>query len=154
MGPIPARYFWPGFCTALLCMSIGVGVVAIKAANSDGGAEIVESGDMDEQVRGGNEYGWSIEVVASQSSPDGERVPVQIVVWSSEQSPLGGLEGKVQLRDPSKAGVVDESTLIPVEDRPGVYRAQLAIDRDGIWDFVVDLEDGERQTTTRVRDSI
>jgi nitrogen fixation protein FixH len=154
MGPIPARYFWPGLCIALLSFSVGVGVIAIKAANSDGGAEIVESGDMDKQIREGNEYGWSIEVVASQSAPDGGRVPVQIVVRSSEDSPLGGLEGSIQLRDPSKSGVVDESKLTPVEDRPGVYRAELPIDRDGVWDFVVDLDDGERQTTTRIRESI
>lgn len=154
MGPIPARYFWPGFCIALLSMSVGVGVIAIEAANSDGGAEIVESGDMDEQIRDGNDHGWSIEVVASQSSRDGGRVPVQIVVRNSKESPLGGLEGRVQLRDPSKAGIVDQSTLTPVEDRPGVYRAELAIDRDGVWDFVVDLGDGKKQATTRVRESI
>jgi hypothetical protein len=43
MGPIPAKYFWPGFVVGLLLVSVGFGAVTVWSALSDGGPRIIES---------------------------------------------------------------------------------------------------------------
>ena len=49
MGPIPAKYFWPGFVVALLGVAVGAGVVTIWAAQSDGGAKIIKAKPLPRQ---------------------------------------------------------------------------------------------------------
>ena len=39
---IPPHVAWPAFVILLLAMSVGLGVTAVVAANSDGGARLVE----------------------------------------------------------------------------------------------------------------
>lgn len=55
MGPIPAKYFWPGFVVALLGVAVGSGVVTIWAAQSDGGAQIIEAKPLPRQPHADSE---------------------------------------------------------------------------------------------------
>lgn len=50
MGPIPARIFWPGLCIALLLLSVGSGVAAVVASNSDGGAQVLDEQDPERRA--------------------------------------------------------------------------------------------------------
>jgi hypothetical protein len=39
---VPPHIAWPLFVALLLAMSVGLGVTAVVAANSDGGAQLVD----------------------------------------------------------------------------------------------------------------
>lgn len=43
MGPIPAKYFWPGFVVAILAVGVGFGAATVYYAVSDGGAKTIEA---------------------------------------------------------------------------------------------------------------
>ncbi len=154
MGPIPARYFWPGLCVAFLSLSVGTGVVAIMAANSDGGAEIVDEESSNRQLVDRADGPWQIEVSLEQARTGTGRVPVELGVRDEDGEPVDGLEGQVELRSPAEAGVVDEAQIAPVDGRTGRYRVDLAFERDGLWDFVVEVRGGDETMTTRIREAI
>lgn len=159
MGPIPAKYFWPGFCALLLAMSVGSAVVTVVAAQSDGGAEIVasydlasdERSDRREQRRENRELGWNLEVDLADRTPVGESTPVTIRVRDRHGAPLDDLEGQVRLHSPALADPVDESTLVPDPAVSGRYRAAIEFERRGLWDFVIRLQSDDHSYVGRVR---
>ena len=162
MGPIPAKYFWPGFVTLLLCFSVGTGVVAVYAANSDGGAEIVEGYELGaeqwekerEQARENRRLGWEVDLQTTPATAGGPATRVAVTVREEGGEPVGGLDGTVELRSPAKSGALQTSSLTPVPDAPGRYRVELPLQRRGLWDFVVRLRHGGDEFVTRVRKEI
>jgi hypothetical protein len=152
MGPIPAKYFWPGFVTLLLTFSVGSGVVTVMAAFSDGGAEVVSGyAEGDEslkrerrQARQNRALDWSVDLQPVKADGDGPTT-IELTVTDSRGTPLAGLDGKVTLRSPAKSDPLGESTLAGVPGKEGTYRTELPVDRRGLWDFVVELKRNEAE---------
>ncbi len=55
MGPIPAKYFWPGFVAAILTVGVGFGAATVYYALSDGGAKLIEAKPLPSQSEGAAE---------------------------------------------------------------------------------------------------
>ena len=159
MGPIPAKYFWPGFVTALLTFSVGVGAVTVYAANSDGGPQVVENydekaanwGEELERRRNSRALGWQMSLETFEPAGASEQTRVEITLRDASGQPLTGLTGSVDLRRPSLAGVQATSKLKSVPSKPGVYRAELPVNRRGLWDFDITAERGDDLFVKTVR---
>ena len=162
MGPIPAKYFWPGFVTLLLTFSVGSGVVTVMAAFSDGGAQVVagySEGDESlererRQARKNEALDWSVDLRPMGAPAGGEPATVELTVTDSSGAPLTGLDGRVTLRSPAKADPLGESKLAGVPGKKGTYRTKLPVDRPGLWDFVVELKRDESQFVKTYREEI
>jgi len=159
MGPIPAEYFWPGFCATLLALSVGSAVATVVAAQSDGGAEVVGSYGLEldrrralrDQRRENRALGWEVFVEIPEGAGPGESTDVRIRVVDRKGVPLEGLEGRVRLYSPALADPVDGAELASITGRPGEYRAGLEFERRGIWDFAVRVRADGDDFEARVR---
>jgi len=61
MGPIPAKYFWPGFVVAILSVGVGFGAATVYYAVSDGGATLIEAKPLPPQSESSREADESVD---------------------------------------------------------------------------------------------
>ncbi|MEP0548824.1 MAG: FixH family protein [Rhodothermales bacterium] len=153
---IPSHIAWPGFVIALLLLSIFAAFQAFFAAQSDGGAQVVEAyydsaiAFDDEQAAqaASNALGWSagVEVGAC----EGGLCAVDVVVRDREGAPVEGLNGLLRVSRPQSAATVARIPLAS-SDAPGVYRQFVPLNADGLWDFAVTARRGDEQFVTEIR---
>ena len=156
---IPSHITWPGFVVALLMLSIIAAFQAFFAAQSDGGAQVVEA-YYDAAIRFEDEQaaraasaalGWSATVEAEPC--DRARCPIDVVVLDRAGAPVEGLAGRLRTSRPQRAGTVEE---LPLEasGAPGRYRALAILDRAGLWDFELTLHRGTEAFEASIRREI
>ena len=156
---IPSHIAWPGFVVALLLLSITAAFQALFAAQSDGGAQVVEA-YYDSAIRYEDEQaaqaasdalGWSagVEVGAC----EGGLCAVDVTVRDREGAPVEGLTGLLRVSRPQEAATFARIPLAASE-RPGVYRQFVPVNADGLWDFALTARRGDEQFVTTVRRDI
>jgi hypothetical protein len=152
MGPIPAKYFWPGFVTLLLVFSVGSGIATLMAAKSGNGPQIMPEEPLQgkqlqehlEKLQASHKLGWSVAVHPSGIAQNGHPVDVEIEMTGPDGEPITDLEGSVALKRPSLAGTLASDELRSVDDRPGVYRIEVPINQRGLWDFSIKARRGDQ----------
>jgi nitrogen fixation protein FixH len=162
MGPIPAKYFWPGLVTLLLVFSVSSGIATLMAAKSGNGPQIMPEEPLQgeqlqkhlDKLEESNKLGWSVAFHPSGIEPSGEPVDVEIEMTGPDGEPITDLEGSVALKRPSLAGTQGKDRIEPVSDRPGVYRVELPITQRGLWDFAIQARRGEQLFLTTERHDI
>lgn len=152
---IPEKYFWPGMVVAILGLSVVANIVLVTAAQSDGGAQIIDNyyekavnwdqhqADL-QRVR---EMGWTVDILVG---PAAERRAVRFVMHDKNGAPLNGLRPHVVVTSPAKLEPIADVELTPAG--LGIYAAEMAIPHAGVWDFALTapLGDGDFITTKRV----
>lgn len=155
---IPDRFFWPGLVVALLISSVGWSVGLMLYASSDGGAQVVEN-YYDRAVRfdeirateqAASQAGWRVQLQWPAAA--GESLGLRII--DADGDPVGGLQGSVELRRPELSGAQGRAQLVPVADQAGRYRVDLSPDRDGLWDVVVEANQGAQSYRIAVREEV
>ena len=143
---VPAKILYPGMVIALLLMSLGFVTATVVAAHSDGGPQVVEdyyekSQNYDRiraEKTAARRTGWSIET--SNFGHIGADGAMHLTVLDADGRPVTGLEGRVELWRPELSGAVASARLRSREGQPGQYVADLAPNRIGVWDIVLDVE--------------
>ncbi len=158
MFGIPDKYFWPGLIITLLASSVIWWVGMLFVAKSGDGPQVVENyyqrsvdhEDVTAARRAAVEVGWKLDVDWSTQQDQGVRL--HVVDQSGE--PVEGIEGSVELRRPEIAGAFGRSQLEPVEGHPGSYQIDIAPDRSGLWDVVVEADHSGQQLRYELRQEV
>ncbi|MBH24644.1 MAG: hypothetical protein CMH57_09375 [Myxococcales bacterium] len=143
-NPIPPHIFWPGLIIALLLFSVGSQVALVFASRSDQGVQIEEDyynraldWDSLQTLRQQSQaLGWKVDVNVGDLTEAGER-PIVFTIRDRDDKPVQGLRGEVDLKRPSKAGVLSTAPLQAVDGQPGTYRAQAPVTQQGLWDLIL-----------------
>lgn len=159
---IPPHIAWPGFVIALLLLSIGSAFQAFFAANSDGGAQVVEDYydaavrfDDEQAARAASDaLGWTTNIRID--GCEGGLCAVELAVRDREGKPVTGLAGLLTASRPQDAAA---SARIPLAakveaEAPGVYRQLVPLPTDGLWDFAVAAHRGDERFLTTVRHEV
>ena len=162
MGPIPAKYFWPGLVTLLLVFSVVSGIATLMAAKSGNGPQIMPEDRLEgeelqthlDKLQASQKLDWSVSVQPSGIKPGGEPVDVELKMTGPDGEPITGLRGSVALKRPSLAGTQAHAEFRAIEARPGTYRVELPINQRGLWDFAIQARRGDQLFLTTKRHDI
>ena len=147
---LPPHIAWPGAITGLLLLSLGYGVAVVVAANSDGGAQVVEGasapvspGDAAAAIRSAA-LGWTLTARAAPSV--GAARTVRVTVTDADGAPVTGLTGTATVSRPQRAAVLATRAVVPERGANGVYRVAVPDAGPGLYDLAADLRraDGAR----------
>ena len=135
---------WPAAIVLLLLSSVGLMTAVLVAANSDGGAQVVDdyynravAWDSLAALRSTSvERGWTI---GPEVDADGT---ASLTVRDSTGTPVTGLAGEVSVRRPHLADAVHVAAISADPDLPGVYTFDVNAAGSGIWIFEVELHRG------------
>lgn len=143
--------FWMFLPVVLLLGSVGLGVLTIKLATSDPSFAVEE--DFYEKAKHVDErlaqeeaqrlLGWQVAVDAGPIGSALGRTPVEFTVVGADREPVGGLAGRLEAFHNARAADTLDARLEPVPGRPGVYFADLPLDRTGQWIWRYEFTRGE-----------
>lgn len=150
---------WIGIVVALLLFSVGTQVTLMVAAVHDPSfavepdyEERARNWDAVQAQRARNEaLGWTVDL----STAPGERprtVDVELLVFGAYGKPLREARVRVATFHNARAAHVIEADL--PGNGEGVYRATLPMTMSGVWEFRVEVLDGEDLYTETVRKSV
>ncbi|MEL6179028.1 MAG: FixH family protein [Myxococcota bacterium] len=143
-NPIPPQWFWPGLIISLLLFSVGSQIWLVLASQSDHGVQIEDDyytraldWDITQEARQRSKaLGWRVDVTLGDLHEDGQRV-VTLHVVDRDGKPVEGLQGEVDVRRPSKAGVLGTSAFEAVPGKPGTYQLKASLQQRGLWDLTL-----------------
>lgn len=154
---IPPHIAWPGFVVLLLLGTVVTMVSVLYAANSDGGAAVVDDyyqqaihWDEAQRARTASAaLGWTAEAVVHPAESGG-LVPVEVTVLDRAGAPVEGLTGTLRAR---RADAAKATATLPLaaSEQPGVYRQLVPVPRGGVWDFEVEAARGDDRFLTTLR---
>jgi hypothetical protein len=141
---IPPQYFWPGMVIALLSMTVVFNVVIYNVANAGDGAQPVEDyygkamsyDETKDRERAAQNLGFDWQVGLVDAGELGRRV--EVVVRDAQSQPVERLKARVELRRPSLARPVAVGDLAAVSGEAGTYMLTTPVQREGLWDVVID----------------
>ncbi len=146
---------WPLFITGLLLLSIGMGVSAVLAARSDGGAQTVpdyytRALHYDETLHADAQSaatGWQVTLDAGAEIGGLRTLAFRLV--DDAGAPVADAEGEIRIRRPSKIGVVAR---VPFHATADGYAVGVPAMTPGLWDVTVVARRGTTvfETTQRV----
>ncbi|QDG53682.1 FixH family protein [Persicimonas caeni] len=158
MFGIPEKYFWPGLIITLLSSSVIWWTSMLFIAKSDGGPQVVDNyyqKSVDYEVTkasrlAAQKSGWTVDVAWTVAQDN----TVELRFVDKSGAPISGLEGSVELRRPDRAGAFGSAKLEPVDGTPGSYMVQVAPDKPGLWDMVIDARQGSQDYRFEVREEV
>jgi len=132
------EWAWPAFVVLLLCSSPVLMFGVIRAARSDGGAQVVDAyyskaiawdsiATARDRIRRAN---WTTRL-------EFEDDRGLLVVSDSLGAPVAGLRGRVDVSRPQTSDVLLADTLTVIAD--GRYAFELPARASGLWDFRFEL---------------
>lgn len=132
-------------------MSVGWSMWVVFASRSDGGAQVVENyyqkalnwDERNQLLNASDALGWAVTLQFEPASgSDGQAVLVARFE-DSEGRPVRNLRGGIKAFRPQTTAVIAEMPLVDIPEQPGVYRQAFAQPARGLWDFEVDVTQGD-----------
>ncbi len=148
MARVPPHLLWPGMVLAFLGFTVATQAGLLMASRSGGGPQIEADyyrrslqWDAQRALQASSaDLGWHLQISSPVEVGGGQR-RLEVSIEDALGAPVVGLEGKLEVRRPSKVGAF-EVALRPVEGRPGVYSAQAPMGEPGLWDLTLCVERG------------
>jgi len=140
---LPPNIGWPLFVVGLLSISISASVYTLLAAQSDGGAAVVdnyyEKGKQWDAKMAKREAGAALTMdVDVAAAPENAALhAVTLTLRDAETGEPVVLNGSLRARRPDRSGVQATVPLSPRADAPGVYRQLIPLDARGLWDLEI-----------------
>lgn len=157
MSPLLRRdRIWPAIIITVLLGNVTLGIVLMRVANSDPHFAIepdyyrraVGWDTTQAQARQNLALGWQLQPTLG--AVGGREVPLTLALTDAEGVPLDGASVSVEARAVAHANELLVANLLPT-GAAGTYTADLAVAREGLWEFRVVAIRGDARLTAQLR---
>ena len=153
---------WPVGLAATVLGLVAIDAVLVTASLRDGGA-VAEEGYYEKALRYDETRarqiraaaaGLNAEIVVADSPAPVVLRRIDVKVWDGAGLPVNGLRGTLTAVRPSDIRLTRSGPIVAVPDESGTYRSLLPISVAGLWEFQLELIQGQEDYGLTVRQDV